>query len=179
MLAVGCQEGHFSLREITPEQLARGVPMRALMAEMLGKLEGCCRGRGGSMHLFHREHRFFGGNAIVGGGLPLAVGIAMADKQLRPGAVTGREILAVLRAAGWRAASPCRATFTGTGRRPLPDQSGAAARGLEWADEHREADAIRAVEETVRQLGRIDILINSAGIKPSARETSIDATTRY
>ncbi|MDP2404770.1 MAG: pyruvate dehydrogenase (acetyl-transferring) E1 component subunit alpha [Hydrogenophaga sp.] len=68
--------------------LARGVPMAPLMAEMLGKLEGCCRGRGGSMHLFHHEHRFFGGNAIVGGGLPLAVGIAMADQQLRPGAVT-------------------------------------------------------------------------------------------
>lgn len=68
--------------------LARGVPMAALMAEMLGKVEGCCRGRGGSMHLFDSERRFFGGNAIVGGGLPLAVGIAMADRQLRPGAVT-------------------------------------------------------------------------------------------
>ncbi|HAU57046.1 MAG TPA: pyruvate dehydrogenase (acetyl-transferring) E1 component subunit alpha [Comamonadaceae bacterium] len=68
--------------------LARGVPMAPLMAEMLGKVEGCCRGRGGSMHLFDREQRFFGGNAIVGGGLPLAVGIALADQQLRPGAVT-------------------------------------------------------------------------------------------
>lgn len=68
--------------------LARGVPMAPLLAEMLGKVEGCCRGRGGSMHLFSREHRFYGGNAIVGGGLPLAVGIAMADKRLRPGAVT-------------------------------------------------------------------------------------------
>jgi pyruvate dehydrogenase E1 component alpha subunit len=70
------------------QALARGLPMDALMAEMLGKLEGCCRGRGGSMHIFDRERRFFGGNAIVGGGLPLAVGIAMADKQLLPGAVT-------------------------------------------------------------------------------------------
>jgi len=70
------------------QALARGVPMRSLMAEMLGKREGCCLGRGGSMHLFDRERRFFGGNAIVGGGLPLAVGIAMADKQLRPGAAT-------------------------------------------------------------------------------------------
>jgi len=68
--------------------LARGLPMAPLMAEMLGKVEGCCRGRGGSMHLFSREQRFYGGNAIVGGGLPLAVGIALADKQLRPGAVT-------------------------------------------------------------------------------------------
>jgi pyruvate dehydrogenase E1 component alpha subunit len=68
--------------------LAHGVPMNAILAEMLGKLEGCCRGRGGSMHLFDGKHRFFGGNAIVGGGLPLAAGIAMADKRLRPGAVT-------------------------------------------------------------------------------------------
>lgn len=70
------------------QALAHGVPMRPLMAEMLGKMEGCCRGRGGSMHLFSREHRFYGGNAIVGGGLPLAAGIAMADQRLRPGAVT-------------------------------------------------------------------------------------------
>jgi pyruvate dehydrogenase E1 component alpha subunit len=68
--------------------LARGVPMDRLLAEMLGKLEGCCRGRGGSMHVFAREQRFFGGNAIVGGGLPLAAGIALADRRLRPGAVT-------------------------------------------------------------------------------------------
>ncbi len=70
------------------QALAWGVPMAALMAEMLGKREGCCRGRGGSMHLFSREHRFYGGNAIVGGGLPLAAGIALANKRLRPGRVT-------------------------------------------------------------------------------------------
>lgn len=68
--------------------LARGVPMAPLFAEMLGKVEGCCRGRGGSMHLFDRSRRFFGGNAIVGGGLPLAAGIALADRELRPGAIT-------------------------------------------------------------------------------------------
>lgn len=70
------------------QALARGVPMDRLLAEMLGRLEGCCRGRGGSMHVFDRERRFFGGNAIVGGGLPLAAGIALADRRLRPGAVT-------------------------------------------------------------------------------------------
>ncbi|HKB55659.1 MAG TPA: thiamine pyrophosphate-dependent enzyme, partial [Ramlibacter sp.] len=68
--------------------LARGIPMGALLAEMMGKVEGCCRGRGGSMHIFERQRRFFGGNAIVGGGLPLAAGIALADKQLRAGAIT-------------------------------------------------------------------------------------------
>lgn len=70
------------------QALARGISMASLMAEMLGKREGCCLGRGGSMHIFDRATRFYGGNAIVGGGLPLAVGVAMADQQLRPGAVT-------------------------------------------------------------------------------------------
>lgn len=70
------------------QALARGVAMDRLMAEMMGKREGCCRGRGGSMHVFDRERRFFGGNAIVGGGLPLAAGIALADRRLRPGTVT-------------------------------------------------------------------------------------------
>jgi len=60
--------------------LLRGVPLRAIMAEMYGKAAGCCRGRGGSMHLFDAARRFYGGNAIVGGGLPLAVGLALADK---------------------------------------------------------------------------------------------------
>ena len=65
--------------------LARGVPMDSVMAEMFGKVTGCSRGRGGSMHLFDVSRRFFGGNAIVGGGLPLAVGLALADKmQGRP-----------------------------------------------------------------------------------------------
>ncbi|MXP22310.1 pyruvate dehydrogenase (acetyl-transferring) E1 component subunit alpha [Gordonia sp. HNM0687] len=59
--------------------LIRGVPMTSIMAEMFGKQEGCSRGRGGSMHLFDADSRFYGGNAIVAGGLPLAVGIALAD----------------------------------------------------------------------------------------------------
>jgi pyruvate dehydrogenase E1 component alpha subunit len=68
--------------------LLRGVSADAIMAEMYGKSGGCSRGRGGSMHLFSREHRFFGGHAIVGGGLPIAVGIALADKLRATGAVT-------------------------------------------------------------------------------------------
>ncbi|MCC0034215.1 MAG: pyruvate dehydrogenase (acetyl-transferring) E1 component subunit alpha [Hoeflea sp.] len=60
--------------------LARGVPMPEVMAEMYGKAEGCSGGRGGSMHLFHAPSNFFGGNAIVGGGLPLAGGLALGDK---------------------------------------------------------------------------------------------------
>jgi pyruvate dehydrogenase E1 component alpha subunit len=60
--------------------LARGVPMDALMAEMFGKRTGASGGRGGSMHVFDVKHRFYGGNAIVGGGLPLAVGLGLAEK---------------------------------------------------------------------------------------------------
>jgi pyruvate dehydrogenase E1 component alpha subunit len=60
--------------------LARGMPAVAVMAEMFGKASGCSRGRGGSMHLFDVGLRFYGGNAIVGGGLPLAVGLALANK---------------------------------------------------------------------------------------------------
>ncbi|MGE0067483.1 MAG: pyruvate dehydrogenase (acetyl-transferring) E1 component subunit alpha [Solirubrobacterales bacterium] len=60
--------------------LVRGVPAGAIMAEMFGMVQGCSRGRGGSMHLFDAERRFYGGNAIVAGGLPVAVGLALADK---------------------------------------------------------------------------------------------------
>lgn len=58
------------------------------MAEMFGKSNGCSRGRGGSMHLFDAKLRFFGGNAIVGGGLPIAVGLALADKLRGRSAIT-------------------------------------------------------------------------------------------
>ncbi|MEV0173544.1 pyruvate dehydrogenase (acetyl-transferring) E1 component subunit alpha [Streptomyces sp. NPDC050803] len=65
--------------------LARGVPADAIMAEMFGRATGCSRGRGGSMHLFDASRHFYGGNAIVGGGLPLAAGLALADRM------TGRQ----------------------------------------------------------------------------------------
>jgi pyruvate dehydrogenase E1 component alpha subunit len=68
--------------------LARGIAMNALLAEMYGRVEGCCRGRGGSMHIFDARTRFYGGNAIVGGGLPLAVGLALASKLKRSRGVT-------------------------------------------------------------------------------------------
>ena len=68
--------------------LARGVNPGSIMAEMYGKVEGCSRGRGGSMHLFDKSSRFYGGNAIVGGGLPLAVGLALADRMRSRRSVT-------------------------------------------------------------------------------------------
>jgi pyruvate dehydrogenase E1 component alpha subunit len=58
------------------------------MAEMFGKQEGCSRGRGGSMHLFDVRTRFYGGNAIVAGGLPIAIGLALADLMRKREAVT-------------------------------------------------------------------------------------------
>jgi len=61
--------------------LARGVPAGAVMAEMYGKQAGASGGRGGSMHIFDAKRRFFGGNAIVAGGLPIAVGLALADRM--------------------------------------------------------------------------------------------------
>ena len=68
--------------------IARGVTPGSVMAEMYGKQNGCSRGRGGSMHLFCAERRFYGGHAIVGGGLPVAVGLALADRMRERSAVT-------------------------------------------------------------------------------------------
>jgi pyruvate dehydrogenase E1 component alpha subunit len=68
--------------------LLRGVSAASIMAEMFGKATGCSGGRGGSMHLFDADTRFYGGNAIVGGHLPLAVGLGLADRIVGRPAVT-------------------------------------------------------------------------------------------
>jgi pyruvate dehydrogenase E1 component alpha subunit len=68
--------------------LARGMSAGSIMAEMFGKREGCSRGRGGSMHLFDAKLRFYGGNAVVGGGIPIAVGLALADKLRNQSRIT-------------------------------------------------------------------------------------------
>ncbi len=68
--------------------LARGIPAGAVMAEMYGKANGASRGRGGSMHIFDASRRFYGGYAIVGGGLPIALGLALADKLQNRARVT-------------------------------------------------------------------------------------------
>src|SRR6266699_3417781 len=59
--------------------LVRGTPPEKVMAELFGKVDGCCGGRGGSMHMFDLERRFMGGYGIVGGNLPIAAGIALAS----------------------------------------------------------------------------------------------------
>jgi pyruvate dehydrogenase E1 component alpha subunit len=86
-VAVGCMEALGPDDSVVAtyrehgQALARGISPAVIMAEMYGKQEGCSGGRGGSMHLFDADTRFYGGNAIVGGGLPLAVGLALADKM--------------------------------------------------------------------------------------------------
>jgi pyruvate dehydrogenase E1 component alpha subunit len=60
--------------------LARGIPPRAVMAELFGKAAGCSKGKGGSMHLFDASRGFMGGHAIVGAHIPLATGMAFAAK---------------------------------------------------------------------------------------------------
>lgn len=64
------------------QALAKGMSPGAIMAELYGKQEGCSGGRGGSMHLFDAKRFFYGGNGIVAGGIPVAVGLALADKML-------------------------------------------------------------------------------------------------
>ena len=65
--------------------LARGMSARAGMAELLGKVTGCSRGKGGSMHFFDVEKGFLGGHAIVGSHIPLAAGVAFAMQVSRRG----------------------------------------------------------------------------------------------
>jgi pyruvate dehydrogenase E1 component alpha subunit len=68
--------------------LARGTSPDAVMAELFGRVDGCCKGRGGSMHMFDLERRFMGGYGIVGGNLPIAAGIALASDYLEHDEVT-------------------------------------------------------------------------------------------
>ena len=81
---LGAQDNVLSTYREHGHALARGVSPDAVMAELFGKREGCSGGRGGSMHIFDAAARFYGGNAIVGGGLPIAAGLALAEK-LRKG----------------------------------------------------------------------------------------------
>lgn len=60
--------------------LAMGISPGAVMAELFGRIDGCSKGKGGSMHMFSKEHNFFGGHGIVGGQIPLGAGIAMAEQ---------------------------------------------------------------------------------------------------
>jgi pyruvate dehydrogenase E1 component alpha subunit len=68
--------------------LVRGTPPENVMAELFGRVDGCCGGHGGSMHMFDAERRFMGGYGIVGGNLPIAAGIGLASDYLGSDDVT-------------------------------------------------------------------------------------------
>lgn len=65
--------------------LGCGISPNAVMAELFGKIDGCSKGKGGSMHMFSKEHNFFGGHGIVGGQIPLGAGIAFAEQYNETG----------------------------------------------------------------------------------------------
>jgi pyruvate dehydrogenase E1 component alpha subunit len=68
--------------------LAKGAPPERVMAELMGRVDGLCKGLGGSMHLVDREHRFLGATGVVGGNIPLALGDALAGKLRHEDRVT-------------------------------------------------------------------------------------------
>ncbi|NJY63166.1 pyruvate dehydrogenase (acetyl-transferring) E1 component subunit alpha [Salinimicrobium sp. CDJ15-81-2] len=70
------------------QPIGMGVDPRKVMAELYGKKTGTSMGMGGSMHIFSKEHRFYGGHGIVGGQIPLGAGLAFADKYFKRDAVT-------------------------------------------------------------------------------------------
>jgi pyruvate dehydrogenase E1 component alpha subunit len=68
--------------------IARGTPPERVMAELFGRVDGCCGGHGGSMHMFDLERRFMGGYGIVGGNLPIGAGIGLSSDYLGHDEVT-------------------------------------------------------------------------------------------
>jgi acetoin:2,6-dichlorophenolindophenol oxidoreductase subunit alpha len=68
--------------------IAKGAPIKALMAELMGRAEGLCKGLGGSMHLVDKQHGFMGATGVVGGNLPLALGTALSAHLRRTDQVT-------------------------------------------------------------------------------------------
>lgn len=88
MHALSAEDAVFSTYREHGHALARGIHPNLIMAELYGKQEGCSNGRGGSMHLFDEATRFYGGIAIVAGGLPMAVGMALSDKLMKRNRVT-------------------------------------------------------------------------------------------
>lgn len=86
--AIGPEDAVIATYREHGHALARGIPPGEIMAEMYGRSGGCSRGRGGSMHLFSRAHRFYGGHGIVSGLLPIATGLALAERLRGSSVVT-------------------------------------------------------------------------------------------
>lgn len=70
------------------QPIGMGVDPKRVMAELYGKATGTSQGLGGSMHIFSKEHNFYGGHGIVGGQIPLGAGLAFADKYFKREGVT-------------------------------------------------------------------------------------------
>jgi pyruvate dehydrogenase E1 component alpha subunit len=85
--ALGKEDLVYSTHRGHGHALAKGVPAREVLAELWGKQTGCCGGRGGSMHMFAPEYGFMGSNGIVGAGIPLATGAALAAQLRNSGQV--------------------------------------------------------------------------------------------
>ncbi len=68
--------------------IAKGAPMPQVMAELMGRADGLCRGLGGSMHLVDKNHGFLGATGVVGGNIPLALGTALAARAKQTDQVT-------------------------------------------------------------------------------------------
>ena len=69
------------------QAVAKGIPSREVIAELFGKVSGCSRGKGGSMHMFNKEKNFYGGHGIVGAQVPIGVGLAFSHKYKKDGFV--------------------------------------------------------------------------------------------
>ncbi|KGE13997.1 pyruvate dehydrogenase (acetyl-transferring) E1 component, alpha subunit [Sphingobacterium deserti] len=82
MSVIGAEDSVITAYRDHAHALAKGVSANACMAEMFGKITGCSKGKGGSMHFFSKEHKMMGGHGIVGGQIPLGAGIAFAEKYL-------------------------------------------------------------------------------------------------
>jgi pyruvate dehydrogenase E1 component alpha subunit len=82
MSALNKDDRHITAYRDHAHAIACGMTPREVMAELYGKVTGCSKGKGGSMHMFSKEHNFFGGHGIVGGQIPLGAGIAFADQYL-------------------------------------------------------------------------------------------------
>lgn len=82
MSVIGAEDSVITAYRDHAHALAKGVSANECMAEMFGKITGCSKGKGGSMHFFSKEHKMMGGHGIVGGQIPLGAGIAFAEKYL-------------------------------------------------------------------------------------------------